>query len=166
MVVPVDSVAFPYWLKAMFGAPTTTGSDPYEHVFDVGDTMPSEVMEMRFSDGSTVITYAKHNGVKVSNFSMSMGGDQELVATIGLEGASETLSGTAYDASPTSLTLTPWNNYPGGPDRRRQRHRRGHPDGPERKLRSLHRQLCHRIRHPQPDPRGPGASDRQHHDTV
>ena len=26
VIVPVDSEAFPYWLKAMFGAPTTTES--------------------------------------------------------------------------------------------------------------------------------------------
>ena len=112
VVVPVDSTAFPYWLKAMFGAPTTTGSGPtYEHVFKVGDSMPSEVMEMRYSDGSTVLTYAKHNGVKISSLALSIGGDQELVATMNLEAKGEALSGTPYDASPTALTLDPWCNY-------------------------------------------------------
>ena len=37
--VPVDWAAFAYWLKAMFGAPTTTGTGPYEHVFKVKDSI-------------------------------------------------------------------------------------------------------------------------------
>lgn len=111
-VIPVDSTCFGYWLKAMFGAPTTTGAAaPYAHEFTVGDSMPSMIHEIRFSDKTGVITYSKHSGVKISNFSMSIGGDDELTARIGLEAAGETLSGTAYDATPDTPSLSRLQNF-------------------------------------------------------
>lgn len=110
-VIPVDANAFAYWLKAMFGAPTTTGTGPYTHTFKVGDNMPSEVMEISFSDGAIFNTYAKHNGCKIANFSMNIGGDGELTANIGIEAANETYSGTPYDSTPTVLSLDRFNNY-------------------------------------------------------
>ncbi|BBO92052.1 phage tail tube protein [Desulfosarcina ovata] len=111
-VVPVDSQAFGWWLRAMFGAPTTTGTSPYTHVFKVGDSMPSMVMEVRFQDKTaSVLTYAKHNGCKISSFNMSVGGDDELTAKVGIEAATETIGSTAYDSDPTVLSLNRFNNY-------------------------------------------------------
>jgi hypothetical protein len=111
--VPVDSTAFGYWLKAMFGAPTTTGAGPYEHVFKVANSQPSLVLEGRYSKRSGLINYAKHNGGKISTFGMSLSGedDDELLAKLGLEAAKETFSGTAYDADPTVLTLSNFYRY-------------------------------------------------------
>jgi hypothetical protein len=110
-IIPVDANAFAYWLKACFGAPTTTGTGPYTHEFKVGDLMPSMVMETRFSDNTSVITFAKRGGCKIASFSMSIGGDNELVANFQIEGATETLSGAAYDASPTTISLDRFENF-------------------------------------------------------
>lgn len=110
-VVPVDSSCFAYWLKAMFGDPVTTGTGPYTHTYKVGDLMPSEVMEVRHSDESAAIMYAKSNGCRIDNFSMSVGGDEALVANIGIEAATETISSTPYDSSPTVLSLDRLQNY-------------------------------------------------------
>ncbi len=110
-VVPVDAVCFGYWLKAMFGNPTTTGVGPYVHEFKVGDLMPSQVMEIRYADVSSVIAYAKHNGCKIASFAMTVGGDGELVATIRIEASKETISATVYDATPTTLSLSRFSNY-------------------------------------------------------
>jgi hypothetical protein len=42
VTVPIDTRAFGTWLKATFGAPVTTGTDPYTHVFQSGSwSLPS-----------------------------------------------------------------------------------------------------------------------------
>ena len=47
VVVPIDANAFGFWLKAAFGAPTTTGAEaPYSHEFQSGSwTLPSMSIE-------------------------------------------------------------------------------------------------------------------------
>ena len=110
-VVPVDLVAFAYWLKAMFGAPATTGAGPYVHVFKFGATQPSLVAEKKF-DFSTAQTYMKQNGIKISTLGLTVGGDGELVANLGIVGSSESAPGTTrYDLTPTTVTLDRLNNF-------------------------------------------------------
>jgi len=49
VVVPIDAEAFGFWLKAAFGAPTTTGSSPgpYTHTFQSGSwTLPRPRIEI------------------------------------------------------------------------------------------------------------------------
>jgi len=110
VVVPVDGIVFGYWLKAMFGNPATTDNldGTFTHVWKTGDNQPSLVLEKEFPD---IGVYAKHLGCKVSSFSMQVGGDGELTASLGIEGATEELGGTPYDASPTSLSLSRFNNF-------------------------------------------------------
>lgn len=108
LVVPVDYTAFWYWLKLMFGDPTTTGAGPYVHVFKVGDDMPSAVNERQFPD---ITQYFKYNGMMVSKLSMEIGGDGELVASLSLMGADETAGSTPYDATPTTITENPFYNF-------------------------------------------------------
>lgn len=110
-VVPVDLIAFGWWLKAMFGAPTTTGTGPYTHKFKIGDTQPSLVAEKVF-DFATSKSYIKQNGVKISSLEITFGGDGELVANLGIVGAKEAApSDTAYDATVTTVSLNRVNNF-------------------------------------------------------
>jgi hypothetical protein len=47
VVVPVDLRNFGHWLKALFGAPTTTGTGPYTHTFVSGAaSLPSLALEV------------------------------------------------------------------------------------------------------------------------
>lgn len=108
LVVPVDYTAFGYWLKAMMGSPTTSGLGPYDHEFKPGNTQPSLVLEKQFQD---IAKYWKYNGCKVSRWSMSLGGDEELVANLDIIGAKETPGTTAYDSSPTSVSLDRLDNF-------------------------------------------------------
>lgn len=110
IVVPVDSLAMWYWCKAMFGDPVTSGStSPYTHVFTVDDTQPSLVIEQGYTD---ITEYDKYNGCKVSSFAITVGGDGELTAELGIVGASFAgLSATPYDASPTAVTIARLNNF-------------------------------------------------------
>lgn len=109
LVVPLDSVAMWYWLKAMFGAPSTGGTGPYVHSFTVQDAMPSLVLEKQF--GTATPSYAKHNGCKIASCSLSFGGDGELVANLNVEGASEALGTTAYQAAATAIAMQRLNNF-------------------------------------------------------
>ena len=109
VVVPVDEVAIGYWLKAMFGAPATSGSaDPYMHVFKTGDTQPSLVLEQGFTD---IRVYELFNGCKVNKFSLTLGGDAELTASIDLMGAMETIRSASFAGSPANISLAKYNNF-------------------------------------------------------
>jgi len=102
VVVPLDLVCSGYWLKGLLGNPTTTGSEaPYTHVFKVGDTVPSMILDKGFGD---ISLYYKYAGIKINTMAVTFGGDGELTATFGLMGASETKGASAYDASPSDLT--------------------------------------------------------------
>lgn len=102
VVVPFDLVSSGFWLKGLLGNPTTTGSEaPYTHVYKVGDTIPSMIIDKGFSDASL---YYKYDGIKVNTMAATFGGDGELTATFGLIGASEDKGSSAYDASPTDYT--------------------------------------------------------------
>lgn len=111
-VIPVDVRNFGFWLRAMFGAPTTTGTDPYTHVFKPGNVQPSLVADLKYADPTAALMYAKHNGVKVSTFGMEIGGDGELVANLGLLGASRTKGASAYDATAADrLSFSRFSNF-------------------------------------------------------
>lgn len=113
ITVPVDLHAFPFWLKLLLGAPTTSGSAaPYTHVFKVGDTNPSGIVQCTY--GTDPLTYGKFMGVKVSSLSLTAGGDEELTATLSLAGRSAEYSSTDYDSSATSIVLKRLNNFQGG----------------------------------------------------
>lgn len=110
IVVPVDQIAFGYWLKAMLGPAETAGEapGPYTHTFKLGDAQPSLLLERGFTD---IEVYEKLNGCKVSRLSITFGGDGELTATITIMGAKQTVGNTAYDDTPTEITLTKFHQF-------------------------------------------------------
>lgn len=111
IVVPVDLTAFPWWLKGIFGAPTTTGSGPYTHVYKVPTSQPSMVIEKKFDFGTSQ-TYIKSNGCKIGSLDIAFGGDGELTASLDIIGATEAApSGTPYAASPTAVALNRLMNF-------------------------------------------------------
>ena len=110
IVIPADSVAMWYWLKAMFGDPVTTGLGPYVHEFKIGDTMPSVSIEAAFEDLSTS-KYVRYLGCKIAGWSMTVGGDGELTSTLDVVGASDSIESAAFDAAPTTVTLSRVENF-------------------------------------------------------
>ena len=110
--VPVDSVCMPYWMAATFGDPTTTGSSPYVHEYKIANTQPSFSYEKAFTD-LTTDRYNRFLGCKVGGFSIDAGGDGELVLNMDVVGASDSFETSAFDASPTSPTLSRINNFNG-----------------------------------------------------
>jgi len=111
IVVPIDQIGAGFWLRAMFGNPTTTGSgDPYTHVFKVTKSQPSLVLEQQYPD---IPAYEMFNGCKVNKFSFTYGGDTELTATIDILGAKRTVGAAPFASPLTALSLQKFSNFQG-----------------------------------------------------
>lgn len=108
LTVPMGLKDIGWWLKGMFGAPTTTGTTNYTHKYKVGNTQPSLVVQKGFTD---LGKYMLYNGVKIGTFKLGFGGDAELTASMDLIGATETIGTSTYDAAATSVQLQRLNNF-------------------------------------------------------
>ena len=108
MTIPMGLKDIGWWLKGMFGAPTTTGTTNYTHKYKVGNTQPSLVVQKGFTDLGKYMVY---NGVKIGTFKLGFGGDAELTASMDLVGATEAINSTTYDAAATSVQLQRLNNF-------------------------------------------------------
>ncbi len=87
VVVPVDVRYIGYWLKLLFGAPATTGSDLYTHAFSSGAaTLPSMAIETQLPD---VPSYAMGYGYRANQLRISMQRRGLLNATVSLVGKGE-----------------------------------------------------------------------------
>ncbi|AJR24560.1 phage tail tube protein [Sphingobium sp. YBL2] len=105
IVVPVDQAAIGFWLRAMFGAPVTTGTGPYTHVFESGAaSLPSMSLEIGNPD---VPSFSTHYGAVANQMRIAMARSGMLNATIGLMCQGETAEDDASAAgTPTALTGT------------------------------------------------------------
>lgn len=110
IVIPADSNGFWYWAKAMFGVPTQSLGPPYEYEFKIGSSMPSISLEAAYTDLATA-KYNRFLGCKVNQMSMVFGGDGELVANLDILGASQSIESSAFDATPTAITLARVENF-------------------------------------------------------
>ena len=108
LTVPMGLKDIGWWLKGMFGAPTTTGTTNYTHKYKVQNTQPSLVVQKGFTD---LGKYMLYNGVKIGTFKLGFGGDAELTASMDLVGATETIGTSTYDAAATSVQLQRLNNF-------------------------------------------------------
>lgn len=98
IVVPVEAVAFGYWLTMNFGAPVTTGSSaPYTHVFKPVNDNPSMWLEGGFADKNL---YFQWTGLKVNKMSFNFQVNQEMNATMSMIGKDEVTATATVDASP------------------------------------------------------------------
>jgi len=109
VVVPVDSIAFWYWLRLALGAPVTAGADPYTHTYKAGTTRESFTLEHQFTELGTS-KYMQYTGCKIAAMSMSMGDTGELLATFDVVGAVETIATSSFDASATTLSMSRLKN--------------------------------------------------------
>lgn len=103
IVVPLDEENIGLWLRALLGAPTTTGTaDPYTHIYKLGADMPSLMLENAFPD---VPVYMQYNGIKISKMSFKVGGDGECTVTVTTMGAKGATSDTPISATPKTFVL-------------------------------------------------------------
>lgn len=112
IVVPMDRRGIGYWLKAAFGAPTTTGAGPYTHVFNSGGwTLPSLSLEKAMPE---VPAFQMFQGVCVNEigFSAQRGGGN-LNVTVGCIGKSQRDDTVTEDASAAEIGIYRFGQFQG-----------------------------------------------------
>ncbi|WP_347267724.1 phage tail tube protein [Paracoccus sp. (in: a-proteobacteria)] len=113
VVVPIDAEAFGFWLKAGFGAPTTTGTapGPFTHTFHSGGwTLPSMAIETAMPE---VPRYAMYSGVVLDQLSWQMQRSGLLTATARLAAQGETVATTSGAGTPAELDLIRFGHFNG-----------------------------------------------------
>lgn len=111
VVVPVDLRNFGHWLKALFGAPTTTGTGPYTHTFVSGAaSLPSLALEVGMPEVPIFFTEA---GVRVNSAQLSFARSGAANATLNCIAQGESDATTSGGGTPTTATLTRFNQFQG-----------------------------------------------------
>ena len=112
VVVPIDTRAFGYWLKATFGDPTTTGAEaPYSHEFRSGSwTLPSLAIEIGMPE---VPRFAMYAGCVVDQLSWQMTRSGLLTASVSLIAQGETPAAATGAGTPTEITLQRFGHFNG-----------------------------------------------------
>lgn len=89
IVLPIDTDGIGFWLRAAFGAPTTTGTAPKTHTFQSGNwTLPSLALEVGMPE---VPHFAMYSGLRVGELAFNMQRKGNLQVTAKLIGQSESI---------------------------------------------------------------------------
>lgn len=113
--VPLDLRGIGYWLKLFMGAPQTTGSDPFTHVFESGAAaLPSASIEQQHSD---VPAYWLHNGVIANGWTLTIEPEGLAEMDISLIGAASPSDTSSNAGTPGTIVVTRFNQFQGTIDR-------------------------------------------------
>ena len=112
MAVPVDVRNIGVWLKAIFGAPTTTETDGvYTHAFESGKTsIPSYSLEVGLPE---VPQFIRFLGVRANSIAFNFQRSGEAQVTLNLFAQCEKGSTTTIDAAPDVYKYTRVSQFQG-----------------------------------------------------
>ncbi|GHF71172.1 phage tail tube protein [Seohaeicola zhoushanensis] len=112
VVVPIDARFLGIWLKALFGAPTTTGgSAPYSHEFVSGAwSLPSMAVEVGNPD---VPSYRMLTGVVANSINWTMQRSGLVTATINCVAQGESKATSSAAGTLEELALTRFGSFNG-----------------------------------------------------
>lgn len=112
IVAPIDARYLGIWLKALFGDPTTAGSDdPYTHTYKSGGwALPSMAIEI---GNPEVPYYAMNTGVKANSINWQMNRSGLVTATMNLIAQGETKGASSAAGTLTELALTRFGSFNG-----------------------------------------------------
>jgi hypothetical protein len=111
VVVPIDAQAFGFWLKAAFGDPITTGSDPYTHEFRSGAwTLPSMSIETHMPE---VPRFAMYSGCVLDTLSWQMQRTGLLTATASLVAQGESIAASSTGGTLANIALQRFGHFNG-----------------------------------------------------
>ncbi len=112
VVIPIDVEAFGFWLKAVFGAPITTGTAaPYSHEFQSGSwSLPSFSVETAMPE---VPRFAMYSGCMVDSLSWQMTRSGLLTATASIVAQGETIGTATAAGTPADVTLKRFGHFNG-----------------------------------------------------
>ncbi|WP_109464405.1 phage tail tube protein [Albibacillus kandeliae] len=112
VVVPLDTRFLGIWLKALFGAPVTTGaSAPYSHLFKSGgDALPSMSIELQNPE---VPSFRMNTGVKANSINWSMQRSGLVTATVSCISQGETPATSSSAGTLEELVLQRFGPFNG-----------------------------------------------------
>ena len=111
IVVPVDLRNIGFWLKAIFGDPTTTGAGPYVHEYESGAAiLPSLSTEKGMPE---IPDYPMFTGVRANSIAFNFARSGEAQTTISLIGQSETPQNATFVNNPEQLDYTKFSQFQG-----------------------------------------------------
>ncbi|MGM0583817.1 MAG: phage tail tube protein [Pseudomonadota bacterium] len=111
VVVPIDAEAWGVWLKAAFGQPTTSGTDPWTHELQSGGwTLPSMAIELGMPE---VPHYATYSGCVLDRLSWQMSRSGLLTATASLVAQGESVAATSGAGTPSEWSLKRFGHFNG-----------------------------------------------------
>jgi hypothetical protein len=109
IVVPVDVVGIGYWLKALFGQPTTTGTTPRVHTFTSGALeLPSMSIEQGHPE---VPRFEMFSGVRANSLRIEATRRGLLQATVNLIAQGGTPNAATQAGTPAALALTRFGHF-------------------------------------------------------
>ena len=109
--VPIDAEAFGFWLKAAFGAPTTTGTTSKTHTFKSGGwNLPSMAIEVGMPE---IPRFAMYTGCKLDQLSWSMARSGLLTADAKLIAQGESVATASAAGTPTAYALQRFGHFNG-----------------------------------------------------
>jgi hypothetical protein len=107
--IPVDLVGIGYWLKALFGNPTTTGTTPRVHTFASGGlVLPSMSIEVGMPE---VPTFNMYSGVVANTLRIEATRRGQLQATVGLIAQGNTANTATQAGTPAAIALTRFGHF-------------------------------------------------------
>jgi hypothetical protein len=111
-VVPIDVINIGHWLRMLFGAPTTTGSNPnFIHTFASGAaSLPSQAIEIAHPD---VPSFEVAVGARAGSLDIDFSPTGPAQATIGLMAQGSSRAGTTAAGTPTSAAYTRFSKHQG-----------------------------------------------------
>ncbi|MGI3212887.1 phage tail tube protein [Roseovarius tibetensis] len=111
VVVPIDTQAFGFWLKAAFGQPATTGTGPWTHEFQSGSwTLPSMSIETGMPE---VPRYAMYSGCVLDTLSWQMQRSGLLTANASLVAQGESTATASAAGTLAELDLQRFGHFNG-----------------------------------------------------
>ena len=112
LVVPIDARFLGVWLKALFGAPTTTGATaPYSHEFASGNwSLPSMAIEIGMPE---VPFFAMNTGCRANSINWTMQRSGLVTATINIIAQGEAKATSSAAGTLNTLALARFGSFNG-----------------------------------------------------
>ncbi|PRX29960.1 hypothetical protein SAMN05216257_10921 [Meinhardsimonia xiamenensis] len=111
ITVPLDAEAFGFWLKAAFGAPTTTGTTNKTHTFKSGSwSLPSMAIEVAMPE---IPRFAMYTGCVLDQLSLQMQRSGLLTADVKLVAQGENVATATAAGTPTGYALQRFGHFNG-----------------------------------------------------
>lgn len=108
--VPIDLNYIGLWLTGLLGDPVSSDEDTHhQHIFKSGkNSLPSYGVEIAHPG---LTKFFLHTGVMVNSLAINMQRSGQALATVGLIGQDELVSGASVAGAPTSMALTRFSQF-------------------------------------------------------